>query len=183
MSTRTAYLLPCTCGEKILVDKSQAGLPVPCRCGKELTIPTLRGFAQLEQTTVDGRAAREWSSRQGVHFIGAAIAVLGLLAAGWFALGRPQYPHEVESELIAAAGSTADMQNASVESLRKYWRDARVSVENDPSPYAGQHLAMLSIFQYAEEAFRARMTVAAIVTAVGATIFCVGFLLPKRPAN
>lgn len=183
MSTRTAYLLPCTCGEKLVVDKSQAGLTIRCHCGKEVHIPTLRGFAELEQTSVNQRPAREWSARQGVLFIGIAITVLGLLAAGWFALGRPRYPYKVENELLAAAGSTDDMQDANVEALRRWWNSAQMGVANDTSPYAAWHQDMLAIYNDAAQTFRARMTFAASVTAIGFVILCAGYFMPKRGAK
>jgi len=43
------YLLPCSCGEKLVVDRSQAGLSKRCTCGRDVTVPTLRGLEQLER--------------------------------------------------------------------------------------------------------------------------------------
>lgn len=42
------YLLPCRCGNEVIVDSTQAGETVACSCGEQLLVPTLRGLRGLK---------------------------------------------------------------------------------------------------------------------------------------
>ena len=83
------YLLPCTCGESIVVEVSQAGQRIPCKCGKTLEVPTMRAIRELApameenaKAAVKQRPAQTWSQTQGTVFgIGALLAVAGVAAA------------------------------------------------------------------------------------------------------
>jgi len=85
---RTKYLLPCSCGEKIPVDTSQAGGRVQCGCGEELSVPSMRGLRSLETAEVsEPRAAAEaarpaWGPRQGLMLAGVLLVVLAIIPAG-----------------------------------------------------------------------------------------------------
>lgn len=84
------YLLPCTCGKKLGVTKSQAGQSVRCACGKELEVPTLRGMAALERVGTPGAASpKSWNNRHRVAFLLAIAALVGVLAAGYLAIDLP----------------------------------------------------------------------------------------------
>jgi hypothetical protein len=78
-------LLPCSCGKKIEVEISQAGLLVDCpACGKQVQTPTLRGFRELERVETPQNSTRsggDWGTRQGLVFLGLTITLIGLLAA------------------------------------------------------------------------------------------------------
>jgi len=114
---RTKYLLPCSCGEEVRVDARQAGQEIRCRCGAMLDVPAMRGLAQLTpagpepdrgqpaptgQTPPAPQATRAprgasvrrrssaWGPRQKRIFLGAVIAVAGLVMAAIFYLFRPQ---------------------------------------------------------------------------------------------
>jgi hypothetical protein len=87
------YLLPCSCGEKIAIESSQAGQAIRCSCGKTLEAPTMQGIRRLEQSAdiVDESAV---SSSIGGVTVG--IALLGLIIlsvgggiAGWNYTRRP----------------------------------------------------------------------------------------------
>jgi hypothetical protein len=76
------YLLPCSnCGEKLMIDVSQAGQSISCKCGSQTEVPTLRGLQKLER--VEGARAPEdtepaWSQQQGIMFsTGLALIVVG----------------------------------------------------------------------------------------------------------
>jgi len=89
----TTYLLPCTCGEKLRIDASQAGIDVPCRCGKVVKAPTLRGLSQLERVeeAVTATPAPEWGTRHRLTLIGSLIAAFGLVIAGWYWYTTPPF--------------------------------------------------------------------------------------------
>ncbi len=80
------YLLPCTCGKKIGVTKSQAGQTVRCTCGTELEVPTLRNLSELERVGTRGVAkTTTWTNRHRLVFSLAIVALAGVLAAGYLA--------------------------------------------------------------------------------------------------
>lgn len=86
------YLLPCTCGESIVVEVSQAGQRIPCKCGKSLEVPTMRAIRELAPAVEENtkaaaahRPAPTWSQTQGTIFgIGALLAVAGAAAAIYY---------------------------------------------------------------------------------------------------
>lgn len=81
-----SYLLPCSCGQNVLVEPRQAGGQVRCICGKELSVPTLRGLKQLKPATTGGESAsraattRPWNPVRGAVFTsGLVLTFLSLL--------------------------------------------------------------------------------------------------------
>lgn len=82
------YLLPCSCGSRIAVQKSQAGSRVECpHCQHSLEIPTIRGLGQLEfveeSSTADIRKSRgssRWTPLRGI--IAATCFVLAIIGLG-----------------------------------------------------------------------------------------------------
>lgn len=80
------YLLPCSCGRKIPVDRSQAGQGIQCACGAQLEIPTMRALRLLERAAPKPSAGppprSAWGARQRLLLLGAVItiAALGLTA-------------------------------------------------------------------------------------------------------
>lgn len=93
------YLLPCTCGKKIGVTKSQAGQTVRCTCGTELEVPTLRNLSELERVGTRGVAkTTTWTNRHRLVFSLAIVALAGVLAAGYLAIDLP--PPLPEFEMV-----------------------------------------------------------------------------------
>jgi hypothetical protein len=80
MSVR--YRLPCSCGQTVLVERSQAGLSVACSCGKQLEVPTIRGLAQLD-TVQSAPDQLGWTAQYGLLLIGVLIALFAAGTAGW----------------------------------------------------------------------------------------------------
>ena len=104
------YLLPCQqCSEKLVVDVSQAGRQLTCRCGATLEVPSLRAIRALE--TVAETAAqppkRSWNPTRGVVFaLGLVVALVGLCVAGVAGFGwvnaKIPPPPTVDLEAILA---------------------------------------------------------------------------------
>ena len=46
------YLLPCSCGQSIVIDTIQAGQEVRCSCGQSQLVPTLREIRQLPEAEI-----------------------------------------------------------------------------------------------------------------------------------
>ncbi len=83
---KAGYLLPCSCGAKIVVEPRQAGQTVHCACGKSLTVPTMLEMAKLERAeAVEDRAQGKNPPDWGVPQILIVLGIVGLLVAGAFA--------------------------------------------------------------------------------------------------
>lgn len=93
------YLLPCECGREVVVSRAQAGGTALCECGAKLSVPTLRGLAELRQAPVAGgaRTRRSWDDRHRVGFLLALGAITCLFVAGYLWASLPQ-PVEQPSE-------------------------------------------------------------------------------------
>ena len=118
-------LLSCECGKTHRVSRSQAGQEIKCDCGKILSVPTLRGLANLPLAESSPQTPGESSSRhtgravtrgdraaspggwQGWRGITMALAMAGCLIAsvscGWFSLQRwlVDTSYTVEQEIAA----------------------------------------------------------------------------------
>ena len=81
---RTFFLLPCSCGNKIPIERAQAGQIVRCACGAELDVPTMQAIGRLEQAAATAGsaepAASRWGLWQGLVLLGITIT---LPALGW----------------------------------------------------------------------------------------------------
>lgn len=106
------YRFPCErCGEKLVIDVSQAGRQVVCRCGEALEVPSLRVIRSLETATDDSvkPRRRSWDRGRGVIFAaGMVIAVLGLATAGaasigWLTAHAPPSPSPSDVKAILTA--------------------------------------------------------------------------------
>jgi hypothetical protein len=84
------YLLVCpSCGATTPVGVGQAGQSVECVCGKALDVPSIRGLQKLATVVDEQPTARAWSRRQGLAFLGCAIAGLAIIGAACVMLFRP----------------------------------------------------------------------------------------------
>src|SRR5690349_9805056 len=84
------YLVPCPkCGIKTMVESGQAGQMLHCSCGASLEVPSIRGLRELETVQDDRSAVATWSRRQGLAFLGIAIAALALISAAGLLAFRP----------------------------------------------------------------------------------------------
>ena len=75
------YLLPCSCGEKLPVEMSQAGQHVSCKCGMLLEVPPLRSLPELETTIhTEGPGSKAWGRAERLWIVsGLTLVVLSLL--------------------------------------------------------------------------------------------------------
>ncbi len=95
-STSQKYLLPCGCGNKLEVDRSQCGLTIACSCGAQLAVPTLRGLQELEPAQAPPAAAehpsRRWSAGKGLVFLGGVLVLASAVGEAVLMLTRPKPP-------------------------------------------------------------------------------------------
>ena len=117
-----SYLLPCSCGESVVVETHQAGGRVTCACGANLEVPPLSRLRDFEiaPDTADTGTGSGWSFRQGVATVAllASVALAGV--GGYFWSLEPPPPKafeaadwEARSAEVIAAWSPQD--------CLKYW--------------------------------------------------------------
>jgi hypothetical protein len=157
-----------------VIEASQAGGQVACRCGAALEVPSLRGIRSLEAFTETPPPRRlAWNPTRGVVFaIGLVIVVVGLLVAAAGGVGRARVQiwelpaEELDQEL-------AGLDQASPAEAWRHWVDMR---DNGLGPYFLPP-------KYAALDLRKRLTwlltAGLIVAAVGAAIAGSAFLLPQ----
>lgn len=164
------YLLTCSCGRKLAVSKTQAGESIRCECGEQVTVPTLRGFADLpvvQSESVDAKMSRDdraqsvWKGWRGTCFaIAIAIfAIAGITAARAAYIANAAYtPYDVEQEILAG---NEKIDTASPEELSMIlfdFQQVRLTLKDRPMFYR--------LAKYSEEqAFTA--TVAGVIAGVG----------------
>lgn len=86
------FLLPCECGQSVVVERRQAGTSVSCRCGKSLDVPTIRGFAKLTPAAEQEQQPLPpiWGLRQGLIFLGLVTAIPAFVFAGFLYFSLPK---------------------------------------------------------------------------------------------
>jgi hypothetical protein len=88
------YLLPCSCGQSVAIEVSQAGDRVRCACGNTLDVPAMRLIRQLPPAAADAPQKqrlrdRSWSLVQRLIFAaGLLLAVGGLGTAAFYQFWR-----------------------------------------------------------------------------------------------
>ncbi len=151
---RVKYLLPCSCGEKVAVESTQAGQDILCACGKTMEVPTMQGLRQLEQHVDTADAPRIASSFGGVA-VGIALLGLVILGAGGVHTYRTYSMRPVLPDIDYAAPWDTWL----------IWHDVRSGVrlpEYAESPY-----------MQAKKVYNQYMTVGIVIMALGLlTIVC-----------
>ncbi len=124
------YVLPCPCGSKIRVQKSQAGSRVECpTCRLQLEIPTIRGLSQLEfeeetpkSDNRKSRAHSRWTPLRGV--IAATCFVVALAGLGRSCIyGIYRYSHPTDFTVEEMLQDSEErMRELSPIETWDYWR-------------------------------------------------------------
>lgn len=158
---KAKYLLPCSCGRKIPVDRSQAGQGIQCACGAQLEIPTMRALRLLERVAPKpgaGRPARStWGARQSLLLLGAVITIAALSLTALLYSSRPKL---------------ADVEDLSPIRTWLLWQELRQGVEQRP----------LGEKQFLERVTRYRrwIGVLLVVSGAGVLIMAGSRLVPGR---
>lgn len=133
------YQLPCErCGEKSVIDVSQAGRQLVCPCGATLEIPSLREIRALEPAAdVSDKPRRTpWNRGRGILFaVGLVIAVLGALVAAsagtsWYTAKAPVLPTPAEIE--ASLPEVGELEAPQAFEMWKDLRDQGLGQHRDP---------------------------------------------------
>ncbi len=125
------FLLPCACGRRLAIAASQAGQRLRCECGRELDGPTLRELNRLDrvETQPSSAPAAGWTGRQGLIFLGAAIAALALAAFAWLEIRHPP------SRESAMPKTNVDLLTPA--QAWAYWEVFALGIEHPPGAVQG----------------------------------------------
>lgn len=179
----TAYLIPCTCGEKLRIDASQAGLDVRCTCGRDVKAPTLRGLSQLERVEVAPTKAppMEWGALHRLLLGGSLIAVCGLAIAAWFWMKTPPYDPEMKVDPELMAEITTRIKALPAETIIEEWQKLATEGLDRSEPanltYHHAYVVRMHGFMYTG------MVLAVIGGLIMATALLVGGKATKKPAR
>lgn len=78
------FLLPCTCGAKIPVNRSQAGMTLPCsQCGQAVDVPTIRKLAEYAFAVPVTKELKSGRSLMWMGPIAAISFVLGIIGLAY----------------------------------------------------------------------------------------------------
>jgi hypothetical protein len=86
------YLLPCRCGQQIVVEPRQAGETVACTCGATLSIPTLLDIKNLDpapQADPAKTSRTMWSAKHQLRLLGMALLAAAMIGGVWLHMTRP----------------------------------------------------------------------------------------------
>jgi hypothetical protein len=165
------YLLPCSCGQKVSVERRQAGSSVICSCGKELEIPTIRNFAHLEKVESETESLPPlWGLRQGLVFLGLVIALPALAYAGYVY----SQLNTLETDFLQIVGqSTMDFTPAQSVMLWNMYKDG---MPKAPTPYSARIVEAI-------QSLKRTIGIAGVIAIVGLLIAASGFLVKSAPAG
>lgn len=140
------YALPCPCGSKISVQRSQAGSQVVCPdCQRSLEIPTIRGLSEFEiEATVNDADSRNRSNR--AHWtllrgmIAASCFVIALIGLGRASLyGVYRYSHQtpftVEEMLQEAEQSSQQLSPVEVWDNWRFIQESGLGKKTPPQAF------------------------------------------------
>jgi len=103
------YLLPCACGQKVLVEPRQAGESIVCACGSPLDVPTLLGITALERVEEEPEpqaSPGQWGKRQRLLLLGTVVFALAVAGWIWLLMHQPKSPFSVDPEQIRQSAQT-----------------------------------------------------------------------------
>ncbi len=139
------FLLPCACGAKIPVNRSQAGMSLPClECGKTVEVPTIRKLAEFATSVPSKKEAINRSGKwlgpiAAISFI---ISLIGLAYGGSLVYERYGYLSELtksganlnltEAEYIAEIRKSA-LQSSPADTW-DFWNAIVNNGLRDPNP-------------------------------------------------
>lgn len=171
------YLLPCSCGQQLEVDSTQAGLQVQCRCGKSLEVPTLRGLKQLTPATSQQApvVSSTWGPRQGVTFLGIVVFLCGLIGVLVLFATRPAYETPQWKDFDENARRTA--QQMTLQESFDTWN----SLQKEPF----NHNLSPALRSYEERtaAYTRWMVASAVVALLGGVMAGAALAAGKRPTR
>ena len=76
------YLLPCRCGQHVVVEPRQAGQTIVCGCGASLQVPTLLDMTVLDPAPpepAEPASGPVWGFRDGMRLVGIVLVLTAIV--------------------------------------------------------------------------------------------------------
>jgi len=106
------FLLPCPCGASIPVNRSQAGMSLPCpQCGKTIEIPTIRKLAEFAVAVPAYKPVKSAASLRWLGPIAAVsliICLIGFTYGGYLAIERYSLISELNKSNVSLDSNEED---------------------------------------------------------------------------
>lgn len=186
MSVKYKYVLPCDCGQEILVEATQSGQEVTCQCGKRLEVPTMRTLRTLKivkRPEAGPSASSTWGARQAVLMLGVLIALAGVAWAGYLLLQK----RSVIGRLDASRPKIVDIHELSPYQAWVVWQEEIRPGLHEAAPW--EEAYQRGMRNWEETRLRyARLTrwwlsTAGTLIGVGVVTVGISFLIPRPGAR
>jgi hypothetical protein len=175
------YLLPCSCGQNIAIEVSQAGQSVACSCGKQVDVPALRMIRQLKPAVEDSARARRsgnWSTLQGMVFaLGLATAVAGLSMGIFYQWGRSKLDTK---EVAWDHQLGTDMKLLEEMDLEDAWENWKLVRNSGIGPWAPPNYIRSRLFS---KHLKTYVKIGLGIGVFGVGLMGIAFVLPRQSAG
>ena len=161
-----AYLLPCSCGSEVAVERAQAGGSVRCACGHEIDVPPLGALMSL-RSVGDAAGAPESDVRGAWKRTSFLLLLVGALVVGG-AMARVAF-------LYAEQPRLPSLDRAKPAWTIVIWKELRKGVEGPLFRDQVNYHKRLSDWE-------SRRTSALIVALAGVIVLVPGILILRRVA-
>ena len=102
------FLLPCACGAKIPVNRSQAGMSLPCpQCGDIMEVPTIRNLSKFASTAPEGKEPKRSRSVKWLGPVAALSFIVGLIGLSY--AGSLYYERYTTLTYVSQAGADLNL--------------------------------------------------------------------------
>jgi len=151
----SAYLLPCTCGRKVTVNRAQAGTTVPCRCGRQIEVPTIRDMQRLQPAGESEDGAAAWTAPKAIVLLSSVVLVLCLGGIVALVVFKTIRIHKIEREIAEFDQRWIYRDPENHERIRKQaremsaadawiaWREMESGIERSLGPNEQRHFEQL----------------------------------------
>ncbi len=114
------FLLPCTCGANIPVNRSQAGMSLPCpNCGNTVEVPTIRKLAEFATVVPAKKQAKTGQAAKWLGPVAAVSLIVGLIAMAY--AGYLYYERYSYTTFVKQSGGDINVEEAEfLEGIRNH---------------------------------------------------------------
>ena len=177
------FLLPCECGQTLVIQIGQAGQDIACVCGRTVTVPGMREIRRLQVADQDSAAqsdrhaaAAGFSPARVVFSLGVAIAFLGLAFAGFMLVQRAQLDLGL-SEVEQRKYEDDIIESFSADLALDAWRELRHAGLGSQDPSAS--LISRKLYNEAGSAIQQAL----IVTAIAGVLAAIAAVVDRKAAK
>lgn len=191
------YLLPCSCGQTVDVEPSQAGQTVTCRCGKNLLVPTLMQILQLEEAPQRPAVERieTGNMRRAFFLIGIFVFLAACVFLCWVVVKTQPKPRDVSFKRVQLTYNGMELfqdstpipmyeheilwiKDTDIEAMPPMMMYFYYTTLKDPNFSINFH----ENYQGLKDKYHIRLTAAAVLCLLGLCFLFSSFFMPKRNA-